>query len=498
MRSIFSLVTHFILGNREADLPLNIVHKRIEQFSKSAKFINTNLRNPPPKASWLTSTIAHEHVIIRTSDDRVKVALTGFLSDEPHVFFDNTFKGVPVSNVLDTFSSVYKKLVPSVADFVLPMTHESLARDKELAQHMLDMHCGRGLIIGGHEHVPIDETVVNDSSKESIRILKSGSDARGASLIDLSFDTSAMPPELKSIDYTLVDLTKYEDSKVVKKIANSHLSVLEAMNEQIAVQVDKDKCPILSSERPQFEQTTVGSYFCQAIKEELEADVVLLNGGSIKGNMTYEDNCMSYFQLKKELPFPTKMVVVPMSRAEVLDAVFYSRSNVEEGVTEDSNGEFPRRGYLQVDLDLELVPHAGDQDDILKVALPRNLLRGFCKIQPLMDTGIRLKAEGLSPGADNFIPALDLIIRHSSKSKWFEILNESDLSFEDLDLNGDGVLDFDEVKKMMARFLGHEPPNFVVDHMISSLDDDGSGTIDVGELSFLVAKMEREEQWRKF
>lgn len=64
-----------------------------------------------------------------------------------------------------------------------------------------------------------------------------------------------------------------------------------------------------------------------------------------------------------------------------------------------------------------------------------------------MDTGLRLKVEGLFPGADDYIPALDLIIRHCSKSQWFEILNERDLSFEDLDLNGDGVLDFDEVKK---------------------------------------------------
>jgi hypothetical protein len=55
--------------------------------------------------------------------------------------------------------------------------------------------------------------------------------------------------------------------------------------------------------------------------------------------------------------------------------------------------------------------------------------------------------EGLFPGADDYIPALDLIIRHCSKSQWFEILNESDLSFEDLELNGDGILDFDEVKK---------------------------------------------------
>jgi hypothetical protein len=286
---------------------------------------------------------------------------------------------------------------------------------------------------------------------------------------------------------------------MVKKIADSYLSVLEEMNEQVAVLGDnlpQDKP--LSSERSRYEQTTVGSYFCQAIKEELETDVALLNGGSIKGNMTYENNSMSYAQLKKELPFPTKIVVIQMSRSEVQDAIYYSRDNVEEGATEDSNGEIPRRGYLQVDLDLDLVPHAGDHDDILKVALPRNLLTGFCKIQPLMDTGLRLKAEGQFPGEDEFIPALDLVVRHCAKSRWFEILNERNLTFEDLDLNGDGVLDRDEVKKMMERFLGHEPADFVVDNMIASLDDDGNGTIDVGELSYLVASMEREGQWRKF
>ena len=34
----------------------------------------------------------------------------------------------------------------------------------------------------------------------------------------------------------------------------------------------------------------------------------------------------------------------------------------------------------------------------LKVALPRNLLNGFCKIKPLMNVGKRLKEEGLFPG----------------------------------------------------------------------------------------------------
>jgi len=451
---------------------------------------------------WLNdSSISREYCIVRTPDDQVQVALLGLLSDEPDVFFDGTFKGVPVDDVLDSFTTAYNKLIPSTADFVLPMTHQSLKRDTELAQHMLDMKIPKGLILGGHDHVIMDETVSQD--KNSVRILKSGMDATHADLIDLVFDASTKPPTLKSIESTMIDLKTYEDSVVVKKIANAHLSLLEEMQDEIAVQGDDMLPPgtTLSSERTRYEQTSVGSLFCQAIKEELEVDVALMNGGSIKGNMTYDNNSMSYAQLKKELPFPTKIVTVPMTRSEVQHAIYYSRDNIEENArdnVQNEEGEVPRRGYLQADLDLDLVPHAGDQEDMLTVALPRNLLTGFCKIQPLMDVGDRLKEEGKFPGPDDFIPALDLVVRHCSKSRWFQILGDREITFDDLDLNHDGVLDRYEVKKMMERFLGHEPADFVVDNMMASVDQDENGVIDVGELSFLIATMEREEQWRKF
>lgn len=497
-------VTHFSLGNHEADLPLHVIHKRIKKFSKSAIFINTNVRNCSGNSqSWLNdSTISHEYSIIQTPD--VKVALLGFLSDEPDVFFDGTFKGVPVNNVVKSFDAIYPKLIPNVADFVLPMTHQSLQRDVELAKHMLDTtDIKQGLIVGGHDHVIMDETVTGDSDN-SVRILKSGMDARHADLIDLVFDISEKPPVLTSIESTMVDLSNYEDSAVVKKIANAHLSLLDTMNNEVALRAEDYSLPpetVLSSKQTRYKQTTVGSLFCQAIKDELEVDVALINGGTIKGEITYDDNQMSFAQLKKELPFPTKIVVVPMTRSQVHDAIYYSRNNIEDNArdkVENDEGQVPRRGYLQVDLDLDLVPHSGDQTDELKVALPRNLLTGFCKIQPLMDVGEQLKKEGRFPGPDDYIPALDLVVRHSSKTRWFEILGDREITFDDLDLNHDGVLDRYEVKKMMETFLGHEPADFVVDNMMKSVDQDENGVIDVGELSFLIATMEREDQWRKF
>jgi hypothetical protein len=238
----------------------------------------------------------------------------------------------------------------------------------------------------------------------------------------------------------------------------------------------------------------VGAFFCQAIKEELEADVAILNGAPIKGDATYPSNKMSYAELRKELPFPTKMVVVKMSRGELEEAIAYSRKYNEKG-SPVQDEDLPRRGYLQMDWDYALdIEFSHEYDKLLQVALPRNLLKGFCQIKPLMAVGERLKRDDCFPGEDDYIPALNLVVRYCSKHRWADVLQE-DLDFGDLDLNSDGVLDHNEVKTMLTRATGREPPDFIVDEMISAVDHDNNGVIDVGEFSYLLATAERDQRW---
>lgn len=488
-------VTHCSFGNHEADLKLGSLHERVKELSKSVKVLNTNMRRPPPKAAWLGSSETKSYDIVQSPCRQVNVALIGLFGDDAGMTRDGTFRGVPIDNMLEVFADTYRQLVPSVADIVIPMTHASICRDQELASSMATS-AGNGVIIGGHEHEPIDRTVEHDGS--TVRILKGGTDARSASLIDLHFDTSSKPAMLASIDYTLVDLLQYEDSIVVKNIADSHMKVIAEMENEIIADCNSILPPgkLLSSERTRYQQTTMGAFFCQAIKEELETDVALMNGATIKGGATYPSNKVSYAELRKELPFPTKMVVIQMTRAELENAIHYSRSHTDDGSPiEEDETNVPRRGYLQVDWDYDLsLPFTGSQTDMLHVALPRNLLAGFCNIRPLMLVGDRLKEEKLFPGADDFIPALDLVVRYCSKHRWSDILRNAP-TFDDLDLNHDGVLDRHEVKMMMTKLLGREPPDFVVDDMISSIDEDENGVIDVGEFSYLLATAEREQRW---
>jgi 5'-nucleotidase len=474
---------------------LPVLNERLSELSKSVQVINSNVRNNvPEKAHWI-QTVTSPYSIIHSPCKKVRVALFGLLSDEPGVFRDNTFRGIPVDNVLDTYSEYHRQLYPKLADFCIPLTHASMQRDRELAKHMLTLNAGPGLIIGGHEHEPYNELVEGDElNSGSVRILKSGVDAQAVSLIDLYFETTDERPQLVEIQADLVEMSSFEPSVVVQTIVDKHMSVIKALEHEDIVDNSTSTLPpgvALSSERTRFQQTTVGGVFCQMIKEELEVDAALVNGASIKGGKIYEHDKMSYAELKKELPFPTKMVIVSMERWQLEEAIRYSRNNMEEGTDRDAE-EVPRRGYIQVDVDYDQNGERnGSHDDLLQVALPRNLLNGFCDIKPLMEVGAQLKAEGTFPGDDDFFPVIDLIVRHSCKNRWLQIVNEFS-SFDDLDLNKDGVLDRHEVKQMMAQVLGHEPSDFVVDDMISSIDSDENGVIDAGEFSYLLATMERE------
>lgn len=491
---------------KRKDLHLKSLRERLSELSKSTDVVNSNLRDRlPAHAGWMGS-VTRPYSIVTSPCRRVRVALLGLLSDEPGVFRDNTFKGLPIGDVVDAYASLHERLVPQLADACVPLTHQSIQRDRELAAAMLSLHGGKGVIIGGHEHEPFDELVAGGSGgdgDDSIRILKAGMDAAATSLIDLSFDVPDLSrgrgARLTSVRASLERVEALEPSPVVQQVVDKHMSVVRALEDEDVIDANgTGMLPpdgVLSSQRTRYQQTSVGGIFLQMIKEELDADAAIVNGATIKGGTTYEDGKMSYAELKKELPFPTKMVVVSMTRGELWDAVRFSRTATEEGVATAGAAEVPRRGYLQVDADHDRAGLRGPPDEVLAVALPRNLLNGFCNITPLKDLGARLKKNDDFPGPDDYVPAIDLIMRYACKDRWSQIVRDAD-DFDEFDLNDDGVLDRPEIARMLGRFLGHEPADFVVDDMIAALDEDENGVIDKGEIGIVLARMEREGSWR--
>lgn len=539
-------ITHVSLGNHEQDLQLASLQQRLIDLSAPLshhannpnpliQIVNSNLQqNLPNDAQWM-ATVTQPYSIVSSRCGKIKIALLGLLSDEPGIFPNDTFKSVPIQNVLECYERWHQTLLPSstptsttsakneVVHAIVPMTHQTMPRDKELAQHILQIDSGGSsapgpaVILGGHEHEPLHEIVIkahedddvganttaSSTSAAAVHIFKSGMNADAARVVDLVFDTSVegtgRQPQLVGIQHELVEIQDYEPSPIVQQVVNQHMSVIQALDNEVIVNADEmiPMLPIdfeLSSKRTRYQQTTVGMLLCEMIKQQYEGycDVAMINGATIKGDASYTNHTISYADLKNELPFPTKIVLVPMSSQELYDAILYSRTNIEEGTSIGDDGQQPpRRGYLQLDYDLaEQWEDLALQDKELKVALPRNLMNGFCKIQPLMKVGKQLKEQGLFPGPDDFVPAIDVIVRHSCKNRWYQLVGDKPFAY--FDLNDDGVLDRDEVQTMLTKMLGYTPMDFVVDDMIASIDRDGNGVIDQGEFSFMLAQIERD------
>ncbi|KAL1520112.1 hypothetical protein AB1Y20_023584 [Prymnesium parvum] len=445
-------ITHCCFGNHEADLKLDELAPLTTRFK--AKWLNSNMPAfTPSLPAWDVVEVPSELGVHR-------VGLLGLLTSEPGILRKDTFRGLRIDGVVESARrwGDYLRAEQS-CEAIIALTHQSVGADEELARSgAVD------LIIGGHEH----ELILRESAGMP-PIVKSGSDAHTAAVIDLTFSRNA-PPHV-AIEFKPV--ADFPPGDALQREVETHLGTLRVLEQESMLSVADSEAVArshaagnpLSSKHTRFQQTSVGTLLATAIRKCLSADVAMINGGSIKGNSSYPSGQLNYMQLQQELPFPTKMVVVPMLGAALQAAITHSRA----GEPTDE-----RRAYLQL---CDAVVVEGKEDEVLsigglhfdpsstyQVALPRNLLKGAFDIQPLVQYAN--DNPQLLPSEDSYVPALN------AKQTWRSLG-----AFDSLDLDGNGVLTREEIRVALRRKLGQEPSEVMLDNVLGSIDVDGSGTI---------------------
>jgi len=469
-------ISHYCLGNHEANIKIDQLEERFRECR--GVVLNSNVPDfDRPKLPAYDIVIANG----------VRVGVIGLLSNERSVFLERKFKRFCISDPIETAGLLYEELTQKHhCHHVVALTHQSIEQDRELARKV-DL-CA---IVGGHEHSPFDE-IVNGT-----RIIKTGMNMEAIGVLDLTLTTSTA-----QVHYDLVPMVGNsidEPDPAMTKLVQECMSLIEDLEKEIVYET-KDGLA-LSATGTRFRQTGLGAVICDGIRAEFEADVAVLNGATMKASRDVSDGRLNLSNLKNALPFPTKMICVEMPGQTLQDALCYSRAN---GAWDEQ-----KRGFLQVDSGVQvqnptvsgefgqqpnhlspsnfdkIVSIRGkpfDASKVYRVALPRNLLKGFTEIKPLMQFGHDYAHE--LPGSDVYVPALELVTRYFATRVWAR-LGE----FDDIDTNHDNWLSRSEVKDRVRKVLSSQPSEVLLDLLIDAVDSDHDGMVSKKEFDRLKRKL---------
>jgi 2',3'-cyclic-nucleotide 2'-phosphodiesterase (5'-nucleotidase family) len=455
-------ITHAVLGNHEDDIGPAALRARIHELQ--ATVLSTNLLGFDPALP--TSQIIE---VAGPDTRRVRVGLVGAVMDDPSVYRKPAFGG---ATLLPPNESVVRAAVHLVAEercaCVIPITHQTVDADRALAS---DPHPPRfPLVIGGHEHTPTLERL------SGTWLVKAGSDATRAVIVDLVWPSEAPPagqPDWPNVEVRLEDVAPYPEDAALRARVDGHMRAVQALQGATLFTFGQASAgagvmhlgpeATLSSVGTRARQTSLGTLLCSLLRDALEAEACVLNGGGIRASREYHGH-FTYGDLEAEVPFDNEMVVASLPAGVLREAIGASRVRapaesggflqVDDGVTLANDRELTAIGGRPVTVEQEV-----------RVALVRELFGGMDHNEPLVRWAKENPARIPPAGSGRDVKLL--LVEAFARALW-----EKFGTFDAIDEDHDGFIDAKEIADALARATSEPASPVTVELLLRSLDKD--------------------------
>jgi 2',3'-cyclic-nucleotide 2'-phosphodiesterase (5'-nucleotidase family) len=446
-------VTHVVLGNHEDDIVVPELRQRIAELH--AVWLGTNVSNFEPRLP------SHDIVTLGAhgaggGEAVVRVGLVGIVMTDAAVYRAAPFGGATLSEPNAAAIREARRLIEDEkCDCVLPVTHQPLADDRELARAEVSPRFPA--VIGGHEHELFLENV------EGTWLIKAGMDALHAAVLDLGWDEEGTLSTIVRMESVVgyaedLDLRARIDAAMVK---------VHALESATLYAVAPGEA--LSSVGNRARQTTMGTLVCNRLRDALGAEAAIFNGGGIRASRDYPAH-LTYGDIKAELPFDNEVIVARIPGRVLAEAIATSRAAapLESG------------GFLQVDdrIRIEEPGHvvtqvagaALDPDRDYSVATVRDLLTGMDHIEPFVRWG-REHPERVAPhGSGREVKIV--LVESFALSLWRRLGG-----FDAVDENHDNRVSAEELAKAIARVNNEAPSSIAAQLVLQAIDTDRAGAI---------------------
>jgi 5'-nucleotidase len=234
---------------------------------------------------------------------------------------------------------------------VVAVTHQDMPADERMAREVPGIH----LVIGGHEHDPLENLV-----GETL-ITKAGADGVFVVRIDLQ---ATRDGKVLARQHRFIPITPElpEDPAMAALVARNQGRLSEALDVRIGetrVPLDARNAALRTNE------TNVGNLVTDVMRARLQADVALMNGGGIRGNQLVPAGALTRRDINTLLPFLNVLVMLEVPGKVLLE------------VLERSVSAYPREsgGFLQVSgLSFVFDPARPPGQRVVRVVVGRELL----------------------------------------------------------------------------------------------------------------------------
>ncbi|HKQ77549.1 MAG TPA: 5'-nucleotidase C-terminal domain-containing protein [Blastocatellia bacterium] len=316
-----------VLGNHEFDFGPDTLLARM----KESKFV------------WLGSNVIDRRTnkpfggtppyVIRNFNG-VKIGLIGLLTP------DTATDSKPGANVrfvnpVLAARNIVRQLRQKGAQVIIAITHLAMSEDKELARRVPQID----VIVGGHEHQLLQ------SHAGRAPIFKWGADARTLGRIDLNIST--ITRKVVSIDWAGIPVTPAiaDNPAAASVIAVYEKKLGDALGQTIGqTSVELDARSITNRRR----ETNLGNLVADAFRKAVDADVALLNGGSIRANTAFRPGPITKRDAVAILPFGNPIVKIEVKGATLRAAL---ENGVSRIIEEEESGRFPQISGLSFTFD---------------------------------------------------------------------------------------------------------------------------------------------------
>lgn len=297
------------LGNHEFDITASICGKLLK--NTNPKIVGANL-NFPDNNSELSKKVIRSTIAEGENGDKY-----GLIGIQPPDMSERLKKkevleGITIDNYDETLNEIRReveKLKSQNINKIILLSHSGNDFERKIAQSV----DGIDVILGGHSHdlvegVKNQENLFYSPSGEPVIITQAGRDGNHFGVLNIEFNDKG---QLTYIQNNVNDTNVYSPNMIMTKEADRILGT----SPKIGVLKDSDPTP----KNYLIEENAWADFVADALKEELDAEVVLVNSANFRGSVDKGD--ITERDINSIFPFNNKMAKVKLSEKDLVDAI---------------------------------------------------------------------------------------------------------------------------------------------------------------------------------